>query len=57
MLVLNIKYVLFSFPFIHFPICSNDLISMMTSIECCREKIFIVHLLAKCKIFLKEIVF
>ena len=50
MLVLNSKYVVFSFLFTNLPICSDHMISMMTSVECLQKKIFIVHLLVKYKI-------
>ena len=32
--VLNFKYVVFSFSFIHSPIGSDYMISMLTSVEC-----------------------
>ena len=50
MLVLNFKYVVFSFLFLHLPIFSYYMISMMTSIDFLQRKMFIVHLLVKYKI-------
>ena len=38
MLVLNFKCAVFSFPFIHLPIGSDYMISMLTSIECLQRK-------------------
>ena len=38
MLLLKFKYVVFSFPFMYLPICSDYMISMLTSIECLQRK-------------------
>ena len=38
MTVLNFKYVVFSFLFIHLPIGSDYMVSILTSLECLQRK-------------------
>ena len=46
----SIKYIVFSFSFIHIPIGSDCSISILTGVNCLKKNMFIMHFLVKYKI-------